>query len=65
MVEPGITPSAGHDPDIHWLLAQHDRDLAALDRAADERVVLLARIVSLEREKVILLLQARRDSKAH
>lgn len=64
----GITPAPGSDPDIAWLIGQHERDLAALDRAADRIAELEARCARAEarcaryaRDQASLIVMSRRD----
>lgn len=47
-----VQAATPRDPDIAWLTAQHAHDVQALERAAD-------RIAHLEREKQILIHQAK------
>lgn len=61
MQPPGITPAPGSDPDIAWLIGQHERDLAALDRAADRIAELEARCVRYARDQASLIVMSRRD----
>lgn len=59
-----VTPHGPQDPDMAFLIRQHDHDLKALELAADRIGVLEAEKVAWEREKTILIVQARRDAKA-
>lgn len=51
-VDPRPRPA---DPDMAWLIAQHDHDVAALDRAADRDIAKDAVIAGLRREVAILI----------
>ena len=44
----GVTPTPFSDPDVRWLLGQHERDLEALARAADRIAELKERCVRAE-----------------
>lgn len=56
-----VHPHDPRDRQMAWLRAQRIRDLDTIAGQADELIVARARITLLEREKTILILQARRD----
>lgn len=63
-----ITPATGSDPDVRWLIGQHERDLEERDRAADRIVELEARCACAEArcaryaaDQASLILQSHRE----